>query len=183
MNLINLNFKGEFSEMSKFNRNNDTTKGNYNKADKKPFKKEKAKFVKIKVNIADSDFYARSIDSLYNLLDSIPFNKVAIPVHMSKSELFGNDQLKGTSVFGSIEKFNNDNTFTVSVQDSFAEKFTNEHVMSIRCKKDYETNEIVFISSFCLVKGKSVQENYNDVEQAMLEAAGEEVETEESNEE
>ena len=39
--------------------------------------------------------------------------------------------------------------------------------------------EIVFISSFCLVKGKSVQENYNDVEQAMLEAAGEEVETEE----
>lgn len=154
--------------MGKFN-NNDNSKAKF----KKSFKKEKPKFTKIKVSIADSNFYASNIDSLYNLLCSIPFNKVSIPVHMSKSELYGNNQLRGTSVFGTIEKFNNDNTFTVSVQESFAEKFTDEHVMSIRCRKDFETGEITYVSSFCIVKGKSVQENYDDVEQAMLDSAEE----------
>ena len=128
----------------------------------------KPKYVKIKVAIATSDFYKSSLDSLYNLLCSISFDKVAIPVHMSKSELFGNDQLKGTAVFGIISKFNNDNTFTVSVQENLADKFIeDEHVMSIRCKKDYESGEITYVSSFCIVKGESVQNDYDDIEKAM----------------
>ena len=90
---------------------------NNNKGDNK-FKKAKPKFTKIKVEIADSDFYAGNIDSLYNLLCSISFDKVAIPVNMSKAELFDNDQLKGYAQFGTIIKFNADNTFTVSVQES-----------------------------------------------------------------
>ena len=131
----------------------------------------KPKYVKIKVAIATSDFYKSSLDSLYNLLCSISFDKVAIPVHMSKSELFGNDQLKGTAVFGIISKFNNDNTFTVSVQENLADKFIeDEHVMSIRCKKDYESGEITYVSSFCIVKGESVQNDYDDIEKAMCDS-------------
>ena len=131
----------------------------------------KPKYVKIKVAIATSDFYKSSLDSLYNLLCSISFDKVAVPVHMSKSELFGNDQLKGTAVFGIISKFNNDNTFTVSVQENLADKFIeDEHVMSIRCKKDYESGEITYVSSFCIVKGESVQNDYDDIEKAMCDS-------------
>lgn len=131
----------------------------------------KPKYVKIKVAIATSDFYKSSLDSLYNLLCSISFDKVAVPVHMSKSELFGNDQLKGTAVFGIISKFNNDNTFTVSVQENLADKFIeDEHVMSIRCKKDYKSGEITYVSSFCIVKGESVQNDYDDIEKAMCDS-------------
>ena len=156
--MINNNFKN--NKNGKFNKNN-----------KKVFK---PKFTKIKVNIADSEYYVSNLDSLYNLLCSIPFNKVSIPVYMPKAEMFGNDQLKGTAVFGIIDKFNNDNTFTVSVQENIAGKFNaDKHVMSIRCKKDYETNEITYISSFAIIKGHSVQENYDDVEKAMLNASEE----------
>jgi hypothetical protein len=160
--------------MSKFNnKSNDGSKTKFNKNNRKPVK---PKYTKIKVSIADSDFYASGLDSLYNLLCSISFDKVSVPVYMLKSELFDNSQLKGTAVFGSIDKFNNDNTFTVSVQESLASKFTDGHVMSIRCKKDYESGEITYISSFCIVKGKSVQNNYDDVEKAMLDKAEEETE-------
>ena len=156
--MINNNFKN--NKNGKFNKNN-----------KKVFK---PKFTKIKVNIADSEYYVSNLDSLYNLLCSIPFNKVSIPVYMPKAEMFGNDQLKGTAVFGIIDKFNNDNTFTVSVQENIAGKFNaDKHGMSIRCKKDYETNEITYISSFAIIKGHSVQENYDDVEKAMLDASEE----------
>ena len=135
----------------------------------------KPKFKKVNVAIADSNFYRSNLDSLYNLLCSISFDKVAVPVYMSKSELFGNDQLKGTAVFGVISKFNNDNTFTVSVQENLADKFIEgEHVMSIRCKKDYESGEITYVTSFCIVKGESVQDDYDDIEKAMCDAETEE---------
>ena len=141
---------------------------NNNKGDNK-FKKAKPKFTKIKVEIADSDFYAGNIDSLYNLLCSISFDKVAIPVNMSKAELFDNDQLKGYAQFGTIIKFNTDNTFTVSVQESYAGKFNaDKHVMGIRCHKDYETGEITYVNSFSIIKGKSVKENYADLEKNMM---------------
>lgn len=132
----------------------------------------KPKYTKIKVAIANSDFYKSSLDSLYNLLCSISFDKVAIPVYMSKSELFDNDQLKGTAIFGVISKFNNDNTFTVSVQENLADKFIeNEHVMSIRCKKDYENSEITYVTSFCIVKGEPIINEYEDIEEAMYNAS------------
>ena len=134
----------------------------------------KPKFKKVNVAIADSNFYRSNLDSLYNLLCSISFDKVAVPVYMSKSELFGNAQLKGTAVFGVITKFNNDNTLTVSVQENLANKFIEgEHVMSIRCKKDYDSGEITYVNSFCIVKGKSIHNDYEDIEKAMYEAAGE----------
>lgn len=133
-----------------------------------PRKFSKPKYTKINVAIAASDFYKSNLDSLYNLLCSISFDKVAIPVYMLKSELYDNDQLKGTTVFGVISKFNNDNTFTISVQENLADKFIkDEHVMSIRCKKDYESGEITYVTSFCIVKGESVQDDYDDIEKAM----------------
>ena len=144
-----------------------------NKGDKT--KKTKPRFTKIKVEIADSDFYNNNLDSLYNLLCSISFDKVAIPVSMSKAELFDNDQLKGFTQFGTIIKFNTDNTFTVSVQESYAGKFNSDkHVMSIRCHKDFETSEITYVNSFSIVKGKSVQNGYADLEKAMMASESEE---------
>lgn len=143
---------------------------NFKKSKRNPQQKKitKPKYTKIKVAIANSEFYNSNLDSLYNLLCSISFDKVAIPVYMPKSELFSNDQLKGVSVFGVISKFNNDNTFTVSVQEDNADKFNeDEHVMSIRCKKDYESGEITYINSFCIIKGKSIQNDYDDIEKAM----------------
>lgn len=138
-------------------------------------KKAKPKFTKIKVEIADSDFYNNNLDSLYNLLCSISFDKVAIPVSMSKAELFDNDQLKGFTQFGTIIKFNTDNTFTVSVQESYAGKFNaDKHVMGIRCHKDFETGEITYVNSFSIVKGKSVQNGYADLEKVMLASESEE---------
>lgn len=145
------------------------------------FKKNttKPKYTKIKVEIADSNFYNMSLDSLYNLLCSISFDKVAVPVYMNKSELFGNDQLKGTAQFGVISKFNEDNTFTVSVQENYAGKFnTDKHVMMIRCRKNFETGEITYVNQFCITRGKSVKENYDDVEKAMIESSEEVVESE-----
>lgn len=144
-----------------------------NKGDKT--KKTKPRFTKIKVEIADSDFYNNNLDSLYNLLCSISFDKVSIPVSMSKAELFDNDQLKGFTQFGTIIKFNTDNTFTVSVQESYAGKFNSDkHVMSIRCHKDFETSEITYVNSFSIVKGKSVQNGYADLEKAMMASESEE---------
>lgn len=161
--------------MNKFNGKNDRNKkfdNNKGERQNNQFKKPKPRFTKIKVEIADSDFYATNLDSLYNLLCSISFDKVAIPVNISKAELFGNPQLKGTTQFGTIEKFNNDNSFTISCAENVAEKFDG-HVMGIRCKKDFETGEITYVSAFNLIKGTSVQNNYDDVEQAMLNAADE----------
>ena len=150
-------------------------KGNKKNTNQQQKKVTKPKYTKIKVAIATSDFYKSSLDSLYNLLCSISFDKVAVPVYMSKSELFGNDQLKGTAVFGVISKFNNDNTFTVSVQENLADKFIEgEHVMGIRCKKEYESGEITYVTSFCIVKGESVQDDYDDIEKAMCDAETEE---------
>lgn len=157
-------------------------KGNKKNTTLNPQQKKvtKPKYTKIKVAIAASDFYKVNLDSLYNLLCSISFDKVAIPVHMSKAELFDNDQLKGTAVLGIINKFNNDNTFTVSVQENLANKFIEgEHVMSIRCKKDYESGEITYVNSFCIVKGESVQNDYDDIEKAMCNSE-EESESDES---
>lgn len=131
-------------------------------------RKPKPVFVKVKVEIGDSDFYGDNLDSLYNLLCSISFDKVAIPVTMSKAELFDNSQLKGTATFGTIEKFNNDNSFTVSVPEQNATKLTNGHVMSIRCKKDYTTSELTYVTAFTIVKGTAVKSKYDDVEKEML---------------
>ena len=160
--------------MGRFNDTNNKRNERNNKTERpNNFKKEKPKYVKVNVSIADSPYYSSSIDSIYNLLDSISFTKVAIPVYMKKSELFGNDTLKGTTVLGTIDKFNTDNTFTVSVQEAYADKITDKHVMSMLCKKDRNTGEITYIYSFTILEGKSVKSNFDDVEQAMLAAAEE----------
>lgn len=165
-------FNNERNDGRKFDNKRRFDNNRNNMDNKHPFKKEKPKFTKIKVAIADSDYYASSVDSLYNILCSISFDKVAIPVYMNKSELFGKADAKGTAMFGTIDKFNNDNTFTVLVQDTLADKFIEgKHVMSIKCKKDYDTGEITYIISFNIVQGTSISSHYDDIEQAMLDKA------------
>lgn len=139
---------------------------------KKPYNKkaEKPKYTKIQVDIAASDFYADSIDSLYNLLDSISFDKVAVPVKIAKSKLFNKPELKGTVAVGTIEKFTGNNKFSIILTEENAANITDEYVMSVRCKKDWSTGDITYCYEFCLVKGESINSQYNDIEEAFTES-------------
>lgn len=137
---------------------------------KRPAYNKKPKFTKVKVEIAASDFYAENIDSLYNLLASISFDKVAVPVKINKSELFGKSDLKGTVTIGTIDKFNNDNTFTVLLTEENSNCITEDHVMNIRCKKDWATNEFTYCSEFRIMKGESINAQYKDIEEAFQDA-------------
>lgn len=145
---------------------------------KKPYNKkaEKPKYTKIQVDIAASDFYADSIDSLYNLLDSISFDKVAVPVKIAKSKLFNKPELKGTVAVGTIEKFTGNNKFSIILTEDNATNITDDYVMSVRCKKDWSTGDITYCYEFCLVKGESINSQYNDIEEAFKESENDSVE-------
>ena len=147
--------------------NNNRNGGKFQNGGKKTFK---PRYTKVNVAIADSNYYNSNLDSLYNLLDSISFDKVAVPVTISKAVLFDNPQLKGTVVFGTINKFNSDNTFTLSVQENFASKIeeSSGYVLGIRCKKDFETGDITYVYSFSIIKGETLGNEFDDIEKEML---------------
>lgn len=152
-------------------------KGSYNpnKNDKKDYKtnnkqnKRPARptFVKKQIPIAYSDFYANNIDSLYNILSQISFDKIAITVKMSRAELTGDSNAKGTIVVGTITKFNSDNTFTISMTEENAKAITDKSVMSVRCRKDRASDEITYISELSITeKYESINDHYKDIEEA-----------------
>lgn len=141
---------------------------NQNGGNNKTLKKAKPKFVKIKIHIANSDFYNNCLDNLYNLLEKISFDLVSVPCYMAKSAMYGDKNAKGVALFGIVEKFNSDNTFTVSVDEKFADKFDEKsHVMHLRCRKDYNTGEINYIYQFTIADGESVESQYGDIEAMM----------------
>ena len=121
-------------------------------------------YVKVQVPVAYSDYYADNIDSLYNLLATITFDKIVINVKAGKSELFNNPELEGTIVVGNVVKFNNDNTFTISVPEKFAKTITDgQYVVSVRCRKDFTTNEFTYVTDLYLIKGKSIDDHFSDI--------------------
>lgn len=147
--------------MAKFNEKTN----NFKKDAKKSFKK-KPTYVKKNLQIAYSDFYADTIDSLYNLLNEISFDKISIPVKMTKAEFFG-DKSAGTIVVGSVTKFNKDNSFTVSMTEENAKHITDKHVMNVRCYKDRENGEIVYITELSITdRFDSINEHFKDIEEA-----------------
>lgn len=139
------------------------------KPEKKFQKKEikKPTFVKVAADLAYSDFYADCIDTLYDLLDAISFDKVAIPIKMNKAEFTGNNDLKGSMIVGTISKFNSDNTFTISMSDDYAEKITDDMVVGVRCRKDFNNNAITYISEFTLTaRYESIKNHESDLAEA-----------------
>ena len=129
------------------NQNTNDNKGRNNFKSNNNLKK-KPNFVKVQLPLAYSDFYADCISSLYDLLDSISFDKVAIPVKMARSEILGDRTAKGSIIIGSIVKFNTDNTFTVSMVDDNAKYINDKCVVSCKCRKDFKENVINYITEF-----------------------------------
>jgi hypothetical protein len=121
-------------------------------------------YKKVRIPIAYSDFYAGKIDSLYNLLDQVRFDLVAIPAKMNKSEFSGDNTLRGNMIIGTIVSFNNDNTLTVSVSEEYSKHITEDMVVGLRCRKDYSTDEVNYISEFTITsKYESIDAHYKDI--------------------
>lgn len=157
--------------MGKFNNNKNVKKENNFRGNQQQKKFQKPSYVKKQIKIAYSDFYADMIDSLYNLLSEITWNKISIPVKMSKSEFFNDDTAKGTIVLGNVVKFNNDNTFTISVSEDNAKAITDNSVMSVKCYKDKTTNEINYVAELTVTnKATSIDEHYKDIEKAFTDS-------------
>lgn len=162
------------AKFTKFNKNDN----NFKKDDKKTNfqKKKKPTYVKKQFKIAYTDFYAEVLDSLYNILNEVSWDKISIPVKMSRAEFLGDKTAKGTIVIGSVSKFNNDNTFTVSMTEDNAKAITDKHVMSVRCYKDFNTGEITYITELTLTnKFDSIDDHFKDIEEAFTNAAEEEL--------
>jgi hypothetical protein len=86
---------------------------------------------------------------------------------MNKSEFTGNSDLKGSMTVGTIVKFNNDNTFTISMTEEYAKKITEDMVIGVRCRKDFNTNTINYISEFTMTERyESIKEHDKDLEEA-----------------
>ena len=165
--------------MAKFTKFNNNIK----KDDKKTNfqKKKKPTYVKKQFKIAYTDFYAESLDSLYNILNEVSWDKISIPVKMSRAELLGDKTAKGTIVIGSVSKFNTDNTFTVSMTEDNAKVITDKHVMGVRCYKDFNTGEITFITELSITdKFDSIDDHFKDIEEAFTDVAANEVEADDS---
>lgn len=165
--------------MAKFTKSNN----NFKKDDKKANfqKKKKPTYVKKQFKIAYTDFYAEALDSLYNILNEVSWNKISIPVKMSRAEFLGDKTAKGTIVIGSVTKFNTDNTFTVSMTEDNAKVITDKHVMSVRCYKDFNTGEITYITELSITsKFDSIDDHFKDIEEAFTDAVEEEVEADDN---
>lgn len=141
-------------------------KGNNDKNNKKAdFSNKKPKFVNVNLRIAYSDFYIDILDSFYNILSAISFDKVYVPAKMNKSDL--GLQGNGSVVVGNVVKFNKDNSITVSVSEENAKHITDKHVISAKCRKDFTKNEITFIYEFNITdKFVSLDEHFKDIEKA-----------------
>ena len=144
---------------------------------KKPFNK-KPEYVKMHLRIGESRMYNDSISELYNILDQIPFDKVSIPVYMTKSALFGENGGIGTLAVGRAAKLVDD-TFTVLINSMFADKVDEEKcVIFIRCNKNYKTGEFTFIENLNIVEGKPMESDFDDLEALFTKAEAEDSEDE-----
>ena len=86
---------------------------------------------------------------------------------MNKAEFTGNNDLKGSMIVGTISKFNSDNTFTISMSDDYAEKITDDMVVGVRCRKDFNNNAITYISEFTLTaRYESIKNHESDLAEA-----------------
>lgn len=127
---------------------------------KKPNGKKKVVTIKKRIPIGSSKLYDNNISELYNLLDTITFNKVNVPVFMSKQLLFDDENANGNITIGSVNKFSQDE-FTINVFENFADKISDKYVMFVRCFKNYTTGEFTYVDGLYVVEGKPLT-SFND---------------------
>jgi hypothetical protein len=170
------NKKGEFEKTNKRPRPTDENKkvfhhkNNFNgEKPKNSFNGEKKfKYTNVKLKIAYQNFYGDIIDSLYNLMSTIPFDKVTVAVKMLKPDM------DRPVAIGEIVKFNNDNSITVRVTEGTAKYITDKHVISIKCERDYKANEITRVNEFIITdKFLSVDAHYADIQKAFIDTENE----------
>lgn len=150
-------------------KNYDTTSKPKATFDKK--KSNKPVFVKKQVPIAFSDYYDNCIDSLYNLLQSISFDLISIPVHVTKAKAFGDENAKGTIPIGNVVKFNNDNTFTIRIDKKYEGVIGEKTVMSVSCLKNRANDEVTYITNLQVTdRFQSIADHYKDIEEAFSKA-------------
>lgn len=124
--------------------------------------KKKPAFTKMTFRLGSSDFYNQSLSDIVDLFSKIPFDIVAIPVSMSRALLNGDDS-KGFMNVGTV--YSTDGTdVTVTISDTFKDKITDDMVVTVRCRKDRETDEITYISAFNIEKGEPADLSCEDFE-------------------
>lgn len=131
---------------------------NFKKTDKGYAKKTttpKTKYVQKEIYLGSSDFYNDISDSLDELLNKITFDLVNVPVTMAKSVAFGNKELTGHVNVGTVMGFKN-GVFTINMPEEFAEKINDESVIIVRCRKNFETNEVTYVNNIYITKGTPI---------------------------
>lgn len=161
---------------NKFKNNRNNGEGDRNEATPKRPKPEKKKHVMLNLKIAYQDFYADILDNLYDFLDSIPFEKLSVPVKIDRPDR------PLPSYCGEIVRFNSDNTITIRVSTETAYYISDKHVICIKALKNYKNNEISRITEFIITnKLPSINDNFADIEKAFTESElNEETEVEEN---
>lgn len=122
--------------------------------------KKRPAYVNKTVKLGSSDFYNTNLSDILNIFDAVPFDKISIPVSMSRALLNGDDS-KGFTTIGNIRNTSG-TSIVVSVSEAVASKIDDSIVAIVRCKKNYETGEITYISAINLDKGTPVDFSYED---------------------
>ena len=131
---------------------------NFKKTDKGYSKKTttpKTKYVQKEIYLGSSDVYNEIIPSLNDLLGKITFDLVNVPVTMAKSVAFGNKELTGHVNVGTVMGYK-DGVFTINMPEEFAEKINEESVIIVRCRKNFDTNEVTYVTNIYITKGTPV---------------------------
>lgn len=128
-----------------FNRNDKGTYGTrrpYNKNFTRPANVEKT------LTLGQSDKYSRNLKDLAILLASIPFDKVSIPITITKAEAFDNAEIKGFIPVGYINSFES-GKFKVTIFNKFIGKVPDGRVIVPKVRTTRE-GVPTFVSAFAV---------------------------------
>lgn len=153
-------------ERRAFNKKNgmENRKGEfYNKKEKEVKPRKVATHITQTIKLGSSEFYNEYITQLDDILKNIPFDKIVLPVSISKGMAFGN-QTPGFMTTGIVEKYDN-YEFKVSLKEDITKNIDWNNVVIVpRILKDRSEN-IVRILSLNVVVGEAfntmTEEDFN----------------------
>ena len=153
-------------ERRAFNKKNgmENRKGEfYNKKEKEVKPRKVATHITQTIKLGSSEFYNEYITQLDDILKNIPFDKIVLPVSISKGMAFKN-QTPGFMTTGTVEKYDN-YEFKVSLKEDIVKNIDWSNVVIVpRMLKDRSEN-IVRILSLSVVVGEAfntmTEEDFN----------------------
>lgn len=153
-------------ERRAFNKKNgvENRKGDfYNKKEKDIKPRKVTTHVTETIKLGSSEYYNEYITQLDDILKNIPFDKIVLPVSISKGMAFGN-QTPGFMTTGTVEKYDN-YEFKVSLKEDITKNIDWNNVVIVpRILKDRSEN-IVRILSLNVVVGEAfntmTEEDFN----------------------